>query len=495
VRELLFKNRTLLKESTHTARKLVLTFVHVVDLFENIMATWYDYHLLREKYKDTGILEEISKIINQLAHEIDGIGEAIQANRDFNKQFDLIAELNDLKAKIDAISDKGSTLMLKKILVNLRNLGEKVDEILKYFNEGISSKIRLRTRKEYSKFVSHQSFTFSVLKINLTFKSSIFRHAMRVMIACGAGFLISNLFTKGHHSYWILMTTIIILKPAFSLTKKKNSDRLLGTIGGGIIGLLLLHFVKDKTVLFAFIAFFMLGTYTFKSLNYIVMVIFLTPYVLILFHFLGLGALDVASERLLDTAIGSLLAFLASYFLFPQWESAQLQNYMSNVLKANIHYLQKLKDLFAGRKITTLDYNLARKELFVSTANLSAAFHRMLSEPKNKQAHRKQIYEFVVLNHVLSSNVASLTASMRDEEGFYSKEVTKPVKTSIGILEKSLQKLETSYSPRPIQARSTTEVPSPEIFIKKADRQLKEQLDFICNVSINIGRMTDSITS
>ncbi|HSN08049.1 MAG TPA: FUSC family membrane protein, partial [Hanamia sp.] len=53
-RELLFKNRALLKESTRTGRLLVLTFIDIVDLFEQIMATGYDYEDLRKKHADTG---------------------------------------------------------------------------------------------------------------------------------------------------------------------------------------------------------------------------------------------------------------------------------------------------------------------------------------------------------------------------------------------------------------------------------------------------------
>ncbi len=490
VRELLFKNRELLKESTHTGRLLVLTFVDVVDLFEHIMATWYDYNLLRKKYLASGILEEISLIIKKIAREMNNIGEAIQANSSYKKDFDLISELTILKEKIDAMPDKENTFMLKKILVNLRNLGEKTDAILNYFKEDISLKEKLRSRKEYSKFVTHQKINWPVFKNNLTFQSSIFRHSLRVMITCGAGFAVSKLLSRGHHSYWILMTIIIILKPAFSLTKKKNYDRLLGTIGGGVIGLLLLYFVHDKTILFFLIIFFMLGTYTFKTLNYIVMVIFLTPYVLILFHFLGLGALNVASERLVDTAIGSALAAIASYFLFPQWESRQLQTYMANVLKANIHYLKKLKELFCGNKISSLDYKLVRKELFVSTANLSAAFHRMLSEPKNKQRHRKEIYEFVVLNHVLSSNVASLAAVMIHKENSF-KEFIYPVKSSINNLEESLYKLDKNYA---AAENDATIANTSLIDNKTTNTQLKEQLDFIYKVSTDIGKITNLIS-
>ncbi len=129
----------------------------------------------------------------------------------------------------------------------------------------------------------------------------------------------------------------------------------------------------------------MVGTYTFQRVNYIVMVIFTTPYVLSLFNLLGMGFINVAEERLLDTAIGSLLSFLASYLLFPQWEINQLDNYMSSVLKANINYMHRLADLLYEKSNSSLDYKSSGKEVFLSTANLSGAFNRMLSEPKNKQ--------------------------------------------------------------------------------------------------------------
>ena len=490
VRELLFKNRSVLRESTHIGRVLVLTFVDVVDLFEHIMATWYDYSSLRKKYASSGILEEVSVTIKNLAKEMNNIGEAVQAGNHYKKEFDLPGELKIIKGKIDSLPDQGNVIMLKKILVNLRNLGEKVDEILKYFNEDISTMGKLRSGREYSRFVTHQKINGTVFRNNLSFKSSVFRHSIRMMITCGTGFIISRLLPNGHHSYWIVMTIIIILKPSYSLTKKKNSDRLLGTIAGGIVGLLLLYFVKDKSVLFALIVFFMLGTYSFKTLNYIVMVIFLTPYILILFHFLGLGALDVAGERLLDTAIGSVLAFLASFYLFPQWESGQLQKYMTDVLNANIHYLQKLKIIFMGNKISTLDYKLIRKELLVSTANLSAGLNRMLSEPKSKQKHRKEIYEFVVLNNVLSSNIASITSTTYNEEKYYPNEFLNPINNSISILEKNLDQLDNKYS---IEGKTNP------VFSIKSDRaqdfQLKEQLEFIYKVTTDISKLTNTILS
>lgn len=488
-RELLFKSRAILKESTRQGRILVLTFADVVDMFEHIMATWYDYRYLREKYKDTGILEEVKRIVIDLSIEMKSIGEAIHSDQPYKKQYELLPALEQLKEKIDSITDLGSTLMLKKILVNIRNLGEKLDELLRYFEVGAIGKESMRSSKDYARFVSHQKISAAVLRNNLTLSSSAFRHSLRVMITCGVGFLIAKLISTGHHSYWILMTIIIILKPAFSLTREKNFDRLTGTIAGGIVGIALLGFVHDRTVLISLMFFFMVATYTFVRLNYVVMVIFLTPYVLILFHILGLSVVDVAGERLADTAIASLLAFLASHFLFPHWESSNLNRHMAAVLKANIQYLRKLKTLFYGSTISSLDYKLVRKDLFIATANLSAALHRMLSEPKNKQHRRQQIYEFVVLNHVLSSNIASLTATMYDGRHAASKEGLAKIRRCIEILQKSLEQLE------PGQAQNEPFTHQLLLAAETSpDPQLAEQLNFIYKVTGDIGKLTSLIT-
>ncbi|MGN6804069.1 MAG: FUSC family membrane protein [Ginsengibacter sp.] len=491
-RELLYKNRALLKESTLTGRMLVFTFVDSVDLFEHIMATGYDYEDMRKRYADTNVLNDVSEIIKKLADELNNIGDAIQFNSSYLIKYNFQEEVDFLKEKIHEISVKHDTQLLEKILINLGNLSEKIDSILNYFKEEeAGEKRKLRTSREYSRFVSQQDISWKVFKNNLTLKSSIFRHSLRVMITCGAGYVVSKFLPHEHHSYWIVMTIIIILKPAFSLTKQKNADRLLGTIGGGIIGLLLLYFIHDKVILFGLLVFFMLGTYTFKIMNYIVMVIFLTPYILILFHFLGLGALNVASERLLDTTIGSVLAALGSYFLFPVWESSQLQTYMCNVLEANIHYLEKLRDLFSKNKISTLDYKVVRKDLFVSTANLASALHRMQSEPKNKQKHKNEIYEFVVLNNLLSSNIASLTSELMKDPSVASNEVSLQVENLIMILKETLKKLDN----KPGIENENVLVSKFSSTGKIIQNKWRSQFEFISKLVLDIQKVTNIVAS
>ena len=491
VRELLYKNRELTKESTTSGKILILTFSDLMDLYEQITATWYNYESLRERFAHTGILQDVSAVINKISDELDNIGLAIQSNNIYKKQYELIPELDKLKAKIDALTETNSSkLVLKKILVNLRNLGEKVDELMNYFRTGKHLKRKLYSDNDYARFVSHQQIDLSLFRNNMHLESSVFRHSLRMMLTCVVGFLITKLISTGHHSYWVLLTTIVILKPGFGLTKQRNTERLIGTIAGGLLGVLILLFIHDRNVLFGLIAFFMLGTYTYQRLNYQVMVIFTTPYVIILFYLLGMGSLNIVQERLLDTGIACVLAFMANYFLFPHWEFRHFKNYMLSALKANIGYLVKLRDMPFGRKVPSIEYKLVRKELYVSIANLSAAFHRMLSEPKSKQQDSKKVYRFVVLNNVLSSNVAGLSSGL-NESGLVSwpTENFRQLQRTIKNLEAVLQKLDPGYLPvdtNPFVTNTTTGNQLP-------DKHLTSQLEFIIKISIDIGKVANEI--
>lgn len=490
VRELLFKNRELLKESTYNGRLLVLTFVNLVDLYEQIMSTWYDYNLLREKFSSSGILEEISATIQKLADELDDIGFAILSNTKYKKNYNLLNDLNKLKIEIDKESTgNNNSLILKKVLVNLRNIGADIDKLGNYSQVNFTNH-KTNDGQDYSGFVSHQKIDGTIFKNNCTLSSTVFRHSLRMMITFAAGFIVSKLLPNGQHSYWILLTILVILKPGFSLTKQRNFQRFTGTVVGGAIGIVLLAFIHDRTLLFGMIIFFMIGTYTFQRLNYITMVIFLTPYILMLFYFLGLPIITVAEERLLDTGIGSILSLLASYLLFPNWEIDQLNNYMKNVLRANINYLSKIADFLIKKDNPTLDYKLIRKEVFVSTANLSSSFNRMLSEPGNKQRNGKDIYEFVVLNNVLSSNIASLVSGITANDPSNNLHaVLHFVKRSIYSLEDGLAELEK----QPVNRHNEiNHIESNKEGIIE-NNQLNEQLAFVYDLTKKIKKVTKAV--
>jgi len=488
VREVFFKTRQIVEESTDESRKLVFTFVETVDLFEDITAAYYDYRSLRNLFGDTGALDIIHSSLKRIVDEINAVGIAIQSNTSFRRGFDYDEEVKRLKADIDAIptNDPSQKLVLRRIIVNIRNLLADLRNIEEYFETGIKRK---KTNVDHSHFVTHQSLDPKILWNNLNLSSVAFRHSIRVSIACIVGYIITQVFSYGVHSYWILLTIAFIIKPAFSLTKQRNIERIIGTLAGGLVGVAILLLVKNTTVLFVIMVVFMIATYSFMRINYLAMVSFVTPYVLILFSFLGTEFRMVATERIIDTLIGCAIAFSASYFLFPNWESEQLKNFMQGIVKANAGYLEKIIRAMSGKKVEELEYKLARKEVYLNSANLSAAFQRMLSEPKNKQGSRSQIQQFVVLNHIFFSNIATLASNISRDRGIYPAELIQLAKNTYQKLNDSLQKLkEEEDLPKLPDAEATDSTSTAD------DALMKEQLGFVYNVSRDIEKLSKQLS-
>jgi uncharacterized membrane protein YccC len=488
VREVFFKTRQIVEESTDESRKLVFTFIETVDLFEDITASYYDYNSLRKLYGETGALQIIHTALKKIVDELHGVGFSILGNISFRKSFDYDEEIKNLKAKIDAIqtTEASHKVILHKIIVNIRSLLSGLDKIEQYFSPDLKLK---KTGVDHSHFVTHQPLDPKIFANNLTIKSSSFRHAVRVCSACILGYVLTKLLHYGTHSYWVIMTIAFMLKPAFSLTKQRNMQRIVGTIGGGAFGVALLLLVDNKTALFFIMLFLMIGTYSFMRINYLVMVVFTTPYILILFSLLGAQFNHVIRERVLDTVIGCAIAFAASYVLFPSWEAGQLQSYMRGIVKANAIYLQKVLLALSGQQVSVLEYKLARKEVYLNSANLSAAFQRMMSEPKSKQTAVSQVQQFVVLNHILFSNIATIATSLISHEAKpYHPELVNMAKKAMGKLLESIRKFgEEEKVVLPAD-------PSPAGVRSSADEALiKEQLSFIYNISKDIDKLSATL--
>jgi len=144
---------------------------------------------------------------------------------------------------------------------------------------------------------------------------------------------------------------------------------------------------------------------------------------LLLFHLISSTNFQtVFIDRLIDTGIGSVIAFTANFLLIPSWEHEKIKNYMADALDSSINYFKNITQVFMGGPLDITQYKLSRKNAFVSLANLSDAFTRMLSEPKNKQKNSKLMHQFVVLNHMLTSHIATLASYVSLSQKYSSKD-------------------------------------------------------------------------
>ncbi|MEJ7559406.1 MAG: FUSC family membrane protein [Pedobacter sp.] len=499
VRDVLFRTREIIRDSTPEGRFLLLVFVDMVDLFEQIMSTYYNYQQLHEQFDQSGILSRYEQVIIHIADELEDNAFALKTGGTPILPKSMSTEVAKLKEEIIILESSNtdgrySTLgiiALKNIEVNIENIISRIRTVNGYFNKKEKKNLKARDI-EVDRFVTRKSIDFKELLENMTFSSSIFRHSLRVAIVMLIGFVVAKSFSFSH-SYWILLTILVISKPGFSLTKQRNYERLIGTVAGAFIGMGIIMYVHDRNSLFVILLICMIGCYSFQRKNYVVSVLFMTPYILVLFDFLGMGGLSVARERIYDTLIGSGIALLASYSLFPNWEHEKLKEGMLDMLKANLQYFQEVT-LFYSEKVTDFtNYKVARKEVYVASANLASLFQRMFSEPKSKQIMIKELHQFTALNHHLSSYIATLSLYSKDHSFVYGDfEQLKPIIQNttylLNLSTDNLLKPKEELSNVPLIRHSI--VPDSE---QNGGVVIFEQFELIQKVSYDIFKLSEKI--
>jgi uncharacterized membrane protein YccC len=481
VRDLLFKNKKIMRQASRNARAMVLTFDEVIDLYEKISASHIDYTAIRERYAHSGILTQISGTISRLAEMLDQSGATIQYNSPLQDKADITHIIQVLQDEIRNAMQEEENPILDNLLVNIESMYHVVAELQHYFSDDYAVLNSPNQSLQYDLFVSHQVLDLKLFQYNLTFDSLTFRHSVRMALACLTGFILSKSVMHGHHSYWLLIAIIFVLKPAFSLTKERNTQRILGTLIGGVIGVAILLFIHSSTVLFACMVIAMLFTYSFQRHKYLIAVVFMTPYLLILFHFMHIGLLEVAEERVVNTIIGSIIALIAGYLILPDWESDQIMANMKKMLQANYHYLLAIAEGLRGKNISVTAYKLTRKNVYVSASNLSAAVQRMKSEPSRTRKNTQEAERFSMLNHILTSQVAAV----RESISFVSKE-------DEALIQSSLDRLDTAI--KSMGGNTNTVAIAPEIAINKDEiPPSKDVFQAIDQTTMEIQTVTQAI--
>ncbi len=425
VREVLFKTRSIIKESTHTGRVLVMAFLETVDIFELVMTTEQDYRNLQKKLGEEYILTDFADMLQLVSVKIAAIAQALQEGRDADPGRELNDALYLLETRYEnhrSLQMNASNAMafndLRHVITLIKDLVGRVQNLAVFST--YDQKLKLNRPVDYDRFVVPSYINTRLLMSNLNWQSNIFRYSVRMTIAVVAGYLLSLLFPLGH-SYWILLTIVVILKPAYALTRKRNTERLLGTLVGGLLGVAILFLVKNPVVLLVLLIVFMVGAFSLMRTRYWESVALLTAYVLISIYLLKPGDYTpVFKDRLLDTFIGSVISFLFTRFIPPVWEKVQLKELIADAIRANRDFLGYILDLLNGTPIHISQYKWYRKETFVSLANVSDAFQRMLNEPKSRQEQGAFLHPLIVGCHLLASRSSALgrLVQNRPEPGY-----------------------------------------------------------------------------
>ena len=416
LREMFFSTRKLISESTQKGRSLMMIFIDSVDLLERIMTAQQVYSQLIEAFKNDSILERIHHNILILATTLEQAGLSIQSDEtasanhiqeEYRKTLEAFNALRKEKLNPSTVE---SFIILRHIIYSLEDITGRIERICLYSSYKENRELEFRTPEDPAKFKPHVEISFPIFWSNITLKSQNFRHALRVAIALLLGYLVSLFFQVGH-GYWILLTIATIMKPAYGLSKQRNIHRLAGTFIGAAVAFSILYTNPNPNLLFAIMLLTMIVAYSTLRLNYGVSIAFLTMFILISFRFLRpQGTRDLLIDRVIDTVIGSTIAFVVGLFVLPSWESENMKRLVTTAIEKNREYFEVVAAAFLGRPVSVTAYKLARKESFIALANLSDNFQKMISEPKRQRSNLEDYHQFVSSTHMLTSQIAALSA-------------------------------------------------------------------------------------
>lgn len=413
--ELLFKTRRFMGDASPRSRSLMMIYLDSLDLFEETMYAYQNYAQLHQTLANTGLLNRYYGLILELAAGLEYIGITVQMGNPVKTHFDITRRVSELKETTDGYFQHAASRELTqnleglhKILQNVQEISNRINRLILYTRMEADRETTFEMAQKISRVAATQPISLKILRDNLTFKSDIFRHAIRLTVAMIIGYMVS-VFLSLAHSYWVLLTIVTIMRPAYVLTKKRNIERVAGTLVGVLVVSLLLWSISSSTVLLVILVLSMLVGYSLLRVHYFTFVVFLTIFVIISLYFLNPYEFQtLIRERLVDTVIGSVIAFLASRYIFPVWGHDEIRDTMLKMIESNRQYFSQAWIALRSDQPEAPAYALARQDAIVSLTNLSDNFQRMLAEPQ-QSSQATLIHQFVIANHMLTGHIAALS--------------------------------------------------------------------------------------
>lgn len=325
-------------------------------------------------------------------------------------------ELDILNVKDETKSeDYERYLMLQNFLDYQKKQFEKLKKIKWLLGNPELTSAELVPTDELKRFINTQDYNPKLILRNFSFRSTIFKHSLRLAITVMLGYGI-GLYFDLQNPYWIILTIIIIMRPSYGLTKNRSKDRVIGTLIGAVIASGLVIYISNIYVYGALGVLCLVLAFSIQEKNYKAAAAFVTLNVIFIYAILEPNISKVIQFRVIDTIIGAALSYIAMRLLFPAWSFMEIGDAMKDGLKANNAFFTSISKYYQDKGKVPTSLKVNRKEAFLQMSNLSAAFQRMAQEPKSKQNHFDDIYELVEINHSFLASLASLSSYIQNHK-------------------------------------------------------------------------------
>ncbi|MBH2020399.1 MAG: FUSC family protein [Burkholderiales bacterium] len=238
-------------------------------------------------------------------------------------------------------------------------------------------------RNQWQLFVSATTWSWKPLLGQLDWRAPTLRYALRATLAVATGYGVSLHLPWATHEYWILITIVVVMRGNLAQTVQRRNARVAGTVLGCLLVMALLMTHPGAKMLFLIVALSTGMAHAFALRRYLYTTIAATVSGLLQAHLLlvGLRPTFAMGERLADTLLGALLAWLFSYVL-PSWERNQIPGLVRRSIRAQGQHAKLALALLDTAQTADVNWRLARREAYDSLSALTLATQRSLAEPR-----------------------------------------------------------------------------------------------------------------
>ena len=208
------------------------------------------------------------------------------------------------------------------------------------------------------------------------------RHAMRVALAVIIAYGVSVMLHLPY-SYWATMAVVVVMQPQATMTWPRMLERMLGSIFGGVLAAALWLAAPAPAVLALVIFPLAAGCIAFRSVNYTLHVLFLTPLFVLVADLIDPGhGTGIAMARALNNVLGSGLGFVACLAFWPEQDKQPFAAKLAEAVEANFAYAA----LAAELKADTDALEAARRKAGITTSAAEVIRERMVLEGRRQHA-------------------------------------------------------------------------------------------------------------
>ena len=390
------------------SRYLKLYFL-AQDIHERASSSHYPYNALADAFFHSDVMFRCQRLLRQQGVACQRLSESIKLRQPFVYDDSFAEALGDLHASLEHLRIQSNPAW-RGLLRSLRALAANLGTLDRLLSDA-SNPDTLADATDSSlldRSPRNLKDVWSRLRQHLTPTSLIFRHALRLPLALSIGFAMVH-WIHPSQGYWIILTTLFVCQPSYGATRRKFSQRIIGTAIGLAVGWALFDLFPNPLVqsMFAVVA----GVVFFinRTTRYTLSTAAITLMILFCFNQVGDGY-GLFLPRLFDTLVGSVIAAAAVFLFLPDWQGRRLNQVLANTLSCNSQYLRQIMQQYAQGKSDSLAYRLARRNAHNADAALSTTLANMLMEPGHFRKDADMGFRFLVLSHTLLSYLSGLGA-------------------------------------------------------------------------------------